>query len=83
MEGRGRDNRGAEAQNEAVEAGSVDKWSQICITLMRSRVQSWGIKVKSRIRIRIKVKIRFRIHVKRGIRYQYCILFCFVFCHNF
>jgi hypothetical protein len=40
--------------------------SRFAITLMRSssRVQIWGIKVKSRIQIRIKVKIRFRIQIR-------------------
>ncbi len=42
---------------------AVDQWSQIRITLMRSRIRIC-IKVKSRTRIRIEVKSRFRIRVK-------------------
>jgi hypothetical protein len=42
--------------------GSVDQWSQIRITLMRSRI--WiCIKVKNRIRICIREKIWIRIRI--------------------
>ncbi len=43
----------------------IDKWSQIPITLMRSRIRI-RIKVKSWIRIRIKVKIWIRPHLSRS-----------------
>jgi hypothetical protein len=49
--------------------GPVDQWSQIRITLIRSRIRIRN-NVKRWIRIRIKVKrwIQIRIKVKRGIR---------------
>ena len=53
--------------------GSVDQWSQICITLTRNRIQI-SIKVKSRIRIRIKMKRGFCIKVMR-IRKAWCNLY--------
>ncbi len=40
-------------------------YSQIRKILMRNRVQSWGIEVKSRIRIRVEVKSLFRIQIRR------------------
>jgi hypothetical protein len=67
--GYGAHNGGVMAQNEALEV-LVDQWSQILITLMRSRirlhskVKSW---IRARIWIRIEVKswIRFHIEVMR------------------
>ncbi len=58
--------RAVDAHNGAVEAqngGSVDQWSQIRISLLRSRIQI-HIKGKSWIRISIKVKIRIRMRMK-------------------
>jgi hypothetical protein len=51
-----------EAQFGASE-GLFDQWSQVHITLLRSRIRI-RIKVKSRIRICIKVKSWIRIRVK-------------------
>jgi hypothetical protein len=50
-------NGGVEALNGALQAGSVYQWSQIRITLMRSRIRiRISIKGKSRIPISIQVK---------------------------
>jgi hypothetical protein len=62
------DNGGLMAQNGAYGLKmepwrSVDQWSQIRITLMRSRIRIL-IKLKSRIRVYNKVKSRIRIHIK-------------------
>jgi hypothetical protein len=61
-------------KNEAMEGsgrskwrrgGSVGQWSQICITLMRSKIR---IKVKAQTRIRIMVKSRGSASVKERSR---------------
>ncbi len=56
-----------------IRGGSVDQWSQICITLLRSRIRiriqvrdkvtRW-IRMRSRIRVCIKVKSRIRIEIQ-------------------
>jgi hypothetical protein len=56
-------NRGAETENGAVGVYSVRQWSQIRITLMRSRIQI-RIKVSSHIRICMKVKIGIRMRIR-------------------
>ncbi len=53
-------NGGVEVQNGPVK-GSADQWLQVCITLMRSSVQT-------RIHIKGKTWIQIRITVRGGIR---------------
>ncbi len=58
---------GVESQ-KLMRGGSVDQWSQIRITWIRSRIRIRIIVKKARIRIRIKVTSRIRIWIRNCIR---------------